>query len=110
MTLEIQELSVAERTIQSIVSAGYTSILVVTGHDADKLRIGRFDATVHTSSDTRTEWEHSLPKPSTYRILGCCSDCTWRYAFCLCGNPSVLREISIQAPKSNHRTVIQRSA
>ena len=38
MTLGDTGVSVAERTIQSIVSAGYTSILVVTGHDADKLR------------------------------------------------------------------------
>lgn len=37
MTLGETGVSVAERTIQSVVSAGYESLLVVTGHDADKL-------------------------------------------------------------------------
>ena len=38
MTLGDTGVSVAERTIQSIVHAGYESIRIVTGHDADKLR------------------------------------------------------------------------
>ena len=38
MTLGETGVSVAERTIQSVVSAGMV-ILVVTGHDADKLQM-----------------------------------------------------------------------
>ena len=70
MTLGDAGVSVAERTIQSIVSAGYTSILVVTGHDADKLR----DVLV----DFELQWTHnsrykdgmgtSLPEPSTLNL------------------------------------------
>ena len=52
MTLGDTGVSVAERTIQSIVSAGYESILVVTGHDADKLR----DVLV----DFDLQWTHNV--------------------------------------------------
>lgn len=44
--------SVAERTIQSVVSAGYESIVVVTGHDSDKLRTVLMDFGV--------QWTHNL--------------------------------------------------
>ena len=43
--------SVAERTIQSIVGAGYQSILIVTGHDADKLRT--------VLGDVDVQWVHN---------------------------------------------------
>ena len=53
MTLGDTGVSVAERTIQSIVSAGYTSILVVTGHDADKLRDGLVDVELQWTHNSR---------------------------------------------------------
>ena len=67
MTLGDTGVSVAEQTIQSIVSAGYTSILIVTGYDADKLRNVLEDVDVQWVAilDTRTEWEHPFPEPST---------------------------------------------
>ena len=52
MTLGDTGVSVAERTIQSVVSAGYESIVVVTGHDSDKLR----DVLV----DFDVQWTHNL--------------------------------------------------
>lgn len=52
MTLGDTGVSVAERTIQSVVSAGYESIVVVTGHDSDKLR------TVLMNFDV--QWTHNV--------------------------------------------------
>ena len=68
MTLGDTGVSVAEQTIQSIVSAGYTSILIVTGYDADKLRKPYWEMLMYsgrTILDTKTAWEHPLPQPST---------------------------------------------
>ena len=101
MTLGDTGVSVAERTIQSVVSAGYESILVVTGHDADKLRTVLVDFDVQWTHNPRYKDGMGTSIATAFHGID-----SWDAALIVLGDmPFVsvatlqfLREISIQHP------------
>ena len=101
MTLGDTGVSVAEQTIQTIVSAGYTSILIVTGHDADKLRTVLEDVDVQWVHNSRYKDGMGTSIARAFHNIE-----SWDAALIVLGDmPFVsvatlqfLREISIQHP------------
>ena len=101
MTLGDTGVSVAEQTIQTIVSAGYTSILIVTGHDADKLKAVLGDVDVQWTHNLRYKEGMGTSIATAFHAIE-----SWDAALIVLGDmPFVsvatlqfLREISIQHP------------
>jgi molybdenum cofactor cytidylyltransferase len=104
MTLGDTGVSVAERTIQSIVSAGYESILVVTGHDADKLKVVLGDFDLQWTHNSRYKDGMGTSIARAFNNAGNVG--SWDAALIVLGDMpfvsvatlQLLREISIQHP------------